>query len=185
MRHRANVRSRPNIASRKCWELVENAAAANQLAPRPSRAKGSSSKSPPSAGSSKDPIGPDVDRTSISVPPTRCVFELVAMIITDHSREAGPTERQIRSDGRHDNQRAVHEHRPALTLTSCECSFRHQLVSNILTLDRVLVYPFFGTGAVNVTRGDLKRLDPGQYLNDTIIEFGLKSVHSCPPMTLR
>ncbi|RDX50208.1 hypothetical protein OH76DRAFT_1332369, partial [Lentinus brumalis] len=38
----------------------------------------------------------------------------------------------------------------------------------------VLVYPFFGTGAVNVTRGDLKRLDPGQYLNDTIIEFGLK-----------
>ncbi|KAI0695754.1 hypothetical protein C8T65DRAFT_584023, partial [Cerioporus squamosus] len=38
----------------------------------------------------------------------------------------------------------------------------------------VLVYPFYGTGAVNVTRGDLKRLDPGQYLNDTIIEFGLK-----------
>ncbi|KAI0712651.1 hypothetical protein C8Q76DRAFT_622201 [Earliella scabrosa] len=39
---------------------------------------------------------------------------------------------------------------------------------------RVLVYPFTGTGAVNVTRGDLKRLDAGQYLNDTIIEFGLK-----------
>ena len=38
------------------------------------------------------------------------------------------------------------------------------------------MYPFSGTGAVNVTRGDLKRLDPGQYLNDTIIEFGLKCV---------
>ncbi|RPD77389.1 hypothetical protein L226DRAFT_321252 [Lentinus tigrinus ALCF2SS1-7] len=38
----------------------------------------------------------------------------------------------------------------------------------------ILVYPFSGTGAVNITRGDLKRLDPGQYLNDTIIEFGLK-----------
>ncbi|KAI0755307.1 hypothetical protein C8Q80DRAFT_1094338, partial [Daedaleopsis nitida] len=38
----------------------------------------------------------------------------------------------------------------------------------------VLVYPFSGTGAVNITRGDLKRLDAGQYLNDTIIEFGLK-----------
>lgn len=29
-----------------------------------------------------------------------------------------------------------------------------------------------------MTRGDLKRLDPGQYLNDTLIEFGLKSVSS-------
>ncbi|OJT12819.1 Ubiquitin-like-specific protease 2 [Trametes pubescens] len=38
----------------------------------------------------------------------------------------------------------------------------------------VLVYPPSGTGAVNVTRGDLKRLDNGQYLNDTLIEFGLK-----------
>ena len=51
------------------------------------------------------------------------------------------------------------------------------------------MYPFSGTGAVNVTRGDLKRLDPGQYLNDTIIEFGLKCVdlhHSlgCPLLTL-
>ncbi|KAI0669163.1 hypothetical protein C8Q78DRAFT_198943 [Trametes maxima] len=38
----------------------------------------------------------------------------------------------------------------------------------------VLVYPPSGTGAVNITRGDLKRLDNGQYLNDTLIEFGLK-----------
>ena len=40
----------------------------------------------------------------------------------------------------------------------------------------ILVYPPSGTGAVNITRGDLKRLDPGQYLNDTLIEFGLKCV---------
>lgn len=40
------------------------------------------------------------------------------------------------------------------------------------------MYPFSGTGAVNITRGDLKRLDAGQYLNDTIIEFGLKCVCS-------
>ncbi|CDO70841.1 hypothetical protein BN946_scf184801.g34 [Trametes cinnabarina] len=38
----------------------------------------------------------------------------------------------------------------------------------------VLVYPPSGTGAVNITRGDLRRLDNGQYLNDTLIEFGLK-----------
>ena len=29
---------------------------------------------------------------------------------------------------------------------------------------------------MNITRGDLKRLDEGQYLNDTLIEFGLKCV---------
>ena len=40
----------------------------------------------------------------------------------------------------------------------------------------ILVYPASGTGAVNITRADLKRLEPGQYLNDTLIEFGLKYV---------
>ena len=44
---------------------------------------------------------------------------------------------------------------------------------------RLLVYPPTGTGAVNITRGDLKRLDEGQYLNDTMIEFGLKCVPPC------
>ncbi|KAI0632508.1 hypothetical protein C8Q77DRAFT_1059961 [Trametes polyzona] len=45
----------------------------------------------------------------------------------------------------------------------------------------VLVFPPSGTGAVNITRGDLKRLDNGQYLNDTLIEFGLKvCLHSLP-----
>ncbi|KAH8104848.1 hypothetical protein BXZ70DRAFT_922722 [Cristinia sonorae] len=38
----------------------------------------------------------------------------------------------------------------------------------------LLVYPPTGLGAVNVTRGDLKRLKPHQYLNDTLIEYGLK-----------
>jgi Ulp1 family protease len=29
---------------------------------------------------------------------------------------------------------------------------------------------------VNITRGDFERLQPGKYLNDTLIEFGLKYV---------
>ena len=41
------------------------------------------------------------------------------------------------------------------------------------------MYPPTGTGAVNITRGDLKRLDEGQYLNDTMIEFGLKCAPPC------
>ncbi|KAJ6471198.1 hypothetical protein DFH09DRAFT_1220447 [Mycena vulgaris] len=38
----------------------------------------------------------------------------------------------------------------------------------------ILVYPPGQTGAVNITNGDLTRLAPGEFLNDTLIEFGLK-----------
>ncbi|KAI5988964.1 hypothetical protein EDD15DRAFT_2285488 [Pisolithus albus] len=38
----------------------------------------------------------------------------------------------------------------------------------------VLMYPPGGPGALNIMRSDLKRLEPEEYLNDTLIEFGLK-----------
>ncbi|KAF9519608.1 hypothetical protein BS47DRAFT_1288056, partial [Hydnum rufescens UP504] len=38
----------------------------------------------------------------------------------------------------------------------------------------LLVYPPTGTGAVNITVGDYRRLDAGEFFNDTLIEFGLK-----------
>ncbi|EJC97929.1 uncharacterized protein FOMMEDRAFT_171324 [Fomitiporia mediterranea MF3/22] len=38
----------------------------------------------------------------------------------------------------------------------------------------ILVYPPSGQGAVNITNGDLRRLQPSEFLNDTIIELGLK-----------
>jgi len=38
----------------------------------------------------------------------------------------------------------------------------------------ILIYPPSGTGALNITNGVLKRLAPGEFLNDTLIEFGLK-----------
>jgi len=41
---------------------------------------------------------------------------------------------------------------------------------------RILVYPPSGTGAINITRADFNRLNPTEYLNDTLIEFGLKWV---------
>ncbi|KAJ7677458.1 hypothetical protein B0H17DRAFT_944862, partial [Mycena rosella] len=38
----------------------------------------------------------------------------------------------------------------------------------------ILVYPPGQTGAVNITNGDVTRLAPGEFLNDTLVEFGLK-----------
>ena len=55
------------------------------------------------------------------------------------------------------------------------------VLENLIRGARLLVYPPTGTGAVNITRGDLKRLDEGQYLNDTLIEFGLKCVSTVYP----
>ncbi|KAF9013421.1 hypothetical protein BDQ17DRAFT_1271073 [Cyathus striatus] len=41
----------------------------------------------------------------------------------------------------------------------------------------ILVYPQGVPGAVNITNADLGRLQPGEFLNDTLIEFGLKYWH--------
>lgn len=38
----------------------------------------------------------------------------------------------------------------------------------------MLVYPQSGTGAVTINRGELARLEPGEFLNDSLIELGLK-----------
>jgi Ulp1 family protease len=40
----------------------------------------------------------------------------------------------------------------------------------------ILAYPFTGTGGVEITKGDLNRLEPGEFLNDTLVEFSLKCV---------
>ena len=42
----------------------------------------------------------------------------------------------------------------------------------------MLVYPPSGVGAINITVGDLRRLEPAEFLNDTLIELGLKYVSS-------
>ncbi|KAH9949826.1 hypothetical protein B0H21DRAFT_68615 [Amylocystis lapponica] len=44
----------------------------------------------------------------------------------------------------------------------------------------ILVYPPTGAGGITINKSDLKRLGHGQYLNDTLIEFGLKYVLSLP-----
>lgn len=48
---------------------------------------------------------------------------------------------------------------------------------NVLILSRIVVYPPSGAGALNIMKSDLKRLDDMCYLNDTLIEFGLKYGH--------
>ena len=87
-------------------------------------------------------------------------------------------ERVILLGGSRGSRREIHELLHQRTRMSCESIY--DIVLRLVLINplhrRVLVYPPSGTGAVNITRGDLKRLDNGQYLNDTLIEFGLKYV---------
>lgn len=39
---------------------------------------------------------------------------------------------------------------------------------------RVLVYPPDGTGSISVTAADYDRLQPDEFLNDTLIEYGMR-----------
>ncbi|KAH9065375.1 hypothetical protein EDB87DRAFT_1555576, partial [Lactarius vividus] len=40
--------------------------------------------------------------------------------------------------------------------------------------DEVILAYRSGAGSLNITNGDVSRLKPGEFLNDTLIEFGLK-----------
>lgn len=42
--------------------------------------------------------------------------------------------------------------------------------------DAVLVYPKHGSDSVTLIRSDIDRLEPGEMLNDSIIDFGLRHV---------
>lgn len=61
------------------------------------------------------------------------------------------------------------------TPTKCKTLLSCYALLN-LTLHSILVYPQSGTGAVNINRAELARLEPGEFLNDTLIELGLKCV---------
>lgn len=69
---------------------------------------------------------------------------------------------------------------------NCEYRPDIKIYCDVLTSRRILVYPSSGAGALNIMKSDVKRLNPMCYLNDTLIEFGLKYVHynwACPPLT--
>lgn len=54
--------------------------------------------------------------------------------------------------------------------------FLHLVETGLDCWCSILRYPQGRPGAVDITRADFARLQPGQFLNDSIIEFGLKSV---------
>jgi len=67
--------------------------------------------------------------------------------------------------------------------TQMKCELHVPLCYEGLAVDKsasILVYPPSGTGALNINNGDLARLNPDEFLNDTLIEFALKYAHYRP-----
>ncbi|KAN0062249.1 hypothetical protein ACQY0O_005430 [Thecaphora frezii] len=71
---------------------------------------------------------------------------------------------QTKTLGRNDDGAGAEEPRIA--------SKRPERLSN----EQVLRFPFEGVGSVTLLESDLDRLDDGEFLNDTLIEFGLKTL---------
>jgi Ulp1 family protease len=65
-----------------------------------------------------------------------------------------------------------HPYRPRQMSSEQFCSLSPTTLS-ILFIS-ILIYPFTGTGGVVVKNSDLQRLDPGEFLNDVVIEVALK-----------
>ncbi|KAI0357362.1 hypothetical protein OH77DRAFT_1422202 [Trametes cingulata] len=133
-------------ASTSCWEAVVLAAKHKAGEVERNTSRSTRSNASPSAGPSSISAGPSNSSSTTVVP-------------SGEETSASAPPRTYGTERRVTRQSA----RGARTSVTPE------------NLDElVLVYPPSGTGAVNITRGDLKRLDNGQYLNDTLIEFGLK-----------
>jgi Ulp1 family protease len=59
---------------------------------------------------------------------------------------------------------------------TCEQESSQSLIYHVYSpfLCSILVYPSSGPGQLNITSKDLGRLRPGEFLNDVLIELGLK-----------
>lgn len=56
------------------------------------------------------------------------------------------------------------------------------MANGMLLQGLLALYPATGgKGAVSVTPDDLARLDPGEFLNDTIIDYGIKCAADAEP----
>ncbi|KAH9925397.1 uncharacterized protein BXZ73DRAFT_103279 [Epithele typhae] len=137
-----------SAGSKACWEAVENAAAMRASGTRTKKARSVAA----TAAASSSRVSPASASASATVSNS------------ETASARGASERP-----------SVPAPPRSKAYTSARKSARLQPRSPSPDLDEIaLVYPPLGKGAVNITRGDLKRLDAGQYLNDTLIEFGLK-----------
>ncbi len=76
--------------------------------------------------------------------------------------------------GKYYQQTKKLERRPPMSL-----SIFYDWEKLLILCSRVLIYPWWISGGVSISKAKLDRLLPGQYLNNNIIEFGLKwCVHS-------
>ena len=64
----------------------------------------------------------------------------------------------------------------ALTISGNITSFPLPQLNLSSSANAVLMYPFYGVGSILLQQMDVERLETGRWLNDSLIQFGLKYV---------
>ncbi|KAK0201688.1 hypothetical protein DFS33DRAFT_1489562 [Desarmillaria ectypa] len=121
------------------------------------------------------PVDVDAARDSWSPPP----IEFVSSTSTSHMLESGQQNiRQPHTNGKAKSSSTVVNEPTQESISVPRRSTRH---SDARTKppeeepdELILVYPWGTTGGVNLSKSDLNRLGPSEYLNDNLIELGLK-----------
>ncbi|KAK0464630.1 uncharacterized protein EV420DRAFT_1638178 [Desarmillaria tabescens] len=128
-----------------------------------------------------DPVDVDATRDSWSPPPV----EVVSSASTSHKSESGQrSTRQPRVNGKAKSSSVVVNEptQESIRISAPRRSTRHSDTSPKPPEEEpdelILVYPWGTTGGVNLSKSDLNRLRPSEYLNDNLIELGLKMWHS-------
>jgi hypothetical protein len=89
---------------------------------------------------------------------------------------AGSVVEPTRHSTRSSEQLSIKRWSPSPPPDEMYALFFQMFYASLFSNFSVLVYPPSGIGALNLTYADVKRLDPHKFLNDVLIEFGLKCV---------
>ncbi|KAG7443142.1 cysteine proteinase [Guyanagaster necrorhizus] len=127
-----------------------------------------------------DPVDVDAVARGSWSPPS---IESVSSASTSHQSEPGQkNSRQLHANGKAKSSSVVAYEPTQESISAPRRSTRHSDAPPKPPEEEpdelVLVYPWGTTGGVNLSKSDLNRLRPGEYLNDNLIELGLKMWHS-------
>ncbi|KAK0487323.1 hypothetical protein IW261DRAFT_1447250 [Armillaria novae-zelandiae] len=126
-----------------------------------------------------DPVDVDTARESWSPPP----MESVSSASTSQKSKPGQQNTgPLHVNGKIKSSPVVVYGQPPESISAPRRSTRHSEAPPKPPEEEpdelILVYPWGTTGGVNLSKSDLSRLKPGEYLNDNLIELGLKMWHS-------
>ncbi|KAF9497731.1 cysteine proteinase [Pleurotus eryngii] len=124
--------------------------------------------------------GSEGSKTRRTVPTTKPISGVKRKIpdeedqVTPRKRSTNPSQDVSIMDHKSSAEAVGPRRRSARQILIADDALRQPRQPRLDPDEIILVYPPNTTGAVTIKNSDLERLRPGEFLNDTLIEFGLK-----------